>query len=32
MTDRIKALTVLLEPDVREDDCQEIIRAIQMIR
>lgn len=32
MTDRIKALTVLLEPGVREDDCQRIIEAIQMIR
>lgn len=32
MTDRIKAMTVLLEPDIREDDCQRIIEAIEMIR
>jgi hypothetical protein len=32
MTDRIKGLTVLLEPDKREDDAQAIIDAIRMIR
>lgn len=32
MTDRIFALTVLLDEDVREDDAAPIIAAIQMIK
>ena len=32
MTDRIHALTVMLEEDVREDDIQELIRAIKCMR
>ena len=32
MTDRIFALTVLLDEDVREDDAASIIAAIQMIK
>jgi hypothetical protein len=33
MTDRIKGLTVTIEADIREDDCEEtIINAIRMIR
>jgi hypothetical protein len=32
MTDRIKGLTVVLEPNIREDDAQVIINAIKMIR
>jgi hypothetical protein len=32
MTDRIHALTVVLEKDFRDDDCQHIIDAIKMIR
>ena len=32
MTDRIKSLTVVLEKDIREDDCEGIVDAIKMIR
>ncbi len=32
MTDRIKGFTVALGKDMREDDCQQIINAILMIR
>lgn len=32
MTDRIKALTVILTADVREDDVQPLIDAIRMLR
>ena len=32
MTDRIKALTVVLEHDIRIDDCQPLIDAISMMR
>jgi hypothetical protein len=32
MTDRIKGVTVVLEPNIREDDAQVIIDAIKMIR
>lgn len=32
MTDRIKALVVTLEPDVRSDDAEAIIHAIRMMR
>lgn len=32
MTDRIKGLTVTLEPNVREDDAQAIIDAIRQLR
>jgi hypothetical protein len=32
MTTRIKGLTVVLERDVREDDCQHLIDAIKMLR
>ena len=32
MTDRIKGLTITLDNDYRDDDVQEIVRAISMIR
>ena len=32
MTDRIKGLTVALTHDIRADDCQQIIDAIQMVK
>lgn len=32
MTDRVNALFVALEDDVREDDVQELIRAIRQFR
>lgn len=32
MTDRIKALTVVLEEDYRDDDVENIITAILMVR
>jgi hypothetical protein len=32
VTDRIHALTVVLEDDVREDDVEAIVAAIRMIR
>jgi hypothetical protein len=32
MTDRVHALTVVLDKDIRDDDVQVIIQAIQMIR
>ena len=32
MTDRINALTVILNRDIREDDCEAVIHAIRMIR
>ena len=32
MTDRIKALTVVLEKDVREDDIQPLIDAIELLQ
>lgn len=32
MTDRIHALTVILDGDYRDDDVQTIVQAIQMIR
>ena len=32
MTDRIKGLTVTLEEDIRDDDCEIIISAINMIK
>jgi len=32
MTDRIHSLTVVLEKDMRDDDCESIINAINMIR
>ena len=32
MTDRIKGLTVTLEGDIRDDDCEVITTAISMIR
>ena len=32
MTDRIHALTVTLEHDKRDDDCEELIKAIRMMR
>ena len=32
MTDRIKGLTVSLTHDIRDDDCEEIINAIKMIK
>lgn len=32
MTERICALTVILERDIREDDCESITKAIQMVK
>lgn len=32
MTDRIKALTVSLRADMRDDDCEAIVNAIMMIK
>lgn len=32
MTDRINFLTVVLEKDIRVDDCQPLIAAIQMMK
>jgi len=32
MTDRIKGLTVGIEPNMREDDCKKIIDAINLIK
>ncbi len=32
MTDRIIALTVVLDRELREDDCQNIIDAIKMVK
>lgn len=32
MTDRVKALTVVLDADYREDDVQEIAKAIGMVK
>jgi len=32
MTDRFYALTVILEKDIREDDAEQIINAIRMIK
>lgn len=32
MTDRIHALTVVLDKDIRSDDVEVVIQAIQMIR
>lgn len=32
MTDRIKGLTVVLERDIRDDDCEPLIDAIKMLR
>lgn len=32
MSDRIKALTVVLESDIRDDDAQPLIDAIRMLR
>lgn len=32
MTDRYYALTVVLDKDIRDDDCESIINAIKMIK
>jgi len=32
MTDRIKGLTVVIEPNMRADDCAEIVNAIGLIK
>ena len=32
MTDRIKGLTVTIQPNMREDDAEAIISAIQMVK
>ena len=32
MTDRFYTLTVVLEKDTRDDDCEKIINAIQMVK
>jgi hypothetical protein len=32
MTDRINSLTIVLDKDYRDDDCENIIKAIQMIK
>lgn len=32
MSDRIKGLTVILEPNIRDDDAEPIINAISMLK
>ena len=32
MTDRINTITVVLEKEIREDDCESILNAIRMIK
>lgn len=32
MTDRLKGFTVTLQKDIREDDAERIVQAIQMIK
>jgi hypothetical protein len=32
MTDRIHSITVVLSEDMRDDDCENVIKAIGMIR
>lgn len=32
MTDRIKGLTVYLDPQPRDDDCEALVNAIMMLR
>jgi len=32
MTDKIKGLIVTLDQDYRDDDCQQIVNAIEMIK
>ncbi len=32
MTDRFHSLTVILEKDMRDDDCESLINAIKMLR
>ena len=32
MTDRIRVLTVVLDKDYRDDDCEHVINAIKMIK
>ena len=32
MTDRLKGVTVTFDSDIREDDAQEIINAIKMVK
>lgn len=32
MSDRINALTVILEKDIRDDDCEQLIAAISQLR
>lgn len=32
MSDKIKGLTIVLEPNIRDDDAEVIINAIKMIR
>lgn len=32
MTDRIKGLTVVLDRDIRDDDVEQIVAAIMMVR
>jgi hypothetical protein len=32
MTDRVRTLTVVLDRDMRDDDVQHVVEAVQMIR
>lgn len=32
MTDRVKGLVVVLEEDIREDDAEKIIEAVEMVK
>lgn len=32
MTDRVRTLVVYLEDDMRDDDVQEVVKALQMVR
>ena len=32
MTTRVKSLTVVLDKDMRDDDVQEIIKAVEMVK
>lgn len=32
MTDRIKGLTIVLEDNIRDDDCDRITEAIEMVK
>lgn len=32
MTDRVRSLTVVLDKDYRDDDCESIVEAVKMIK